>query len=95
MKRASDQAYVEPRRMSLVQKRYSVVIRADETGHPTVVKASGIEERPQILFVAFWLKGFSLANVAGAASSDVLRHGFKQIGRGHQDFQIAPIHGHY
>jgi hypothetical protein len=57
LKRASDQAYVEPRRMSLVQKRYSVVIRADETGHPTVVKASGIEERPQILFVAFWLKG--------------------------------------
>ena len=73
LKRASDQAYVEPRRMSLVQKRYNVVIRADETGHPTVVKASGIEERPQILFVAFWLKGLSLANVAGAASSDVLR----------------------
>jgi hypothetical protein len=41
LKRASDQAYVEPRRMSLVQKRYSVVIRADEALGILVFKTNG------------------------------------------------------
>src|ERR1700730_18261261 len=33
-----------------------------------------------------------LARVIGPSKH---RHCFKQIDRGHQDFQIAPIHGHY
>ena len=41
--------------------------------------------------------GISLAPVIGdlrVAGATSLR-GIKQIRRGHQDFQIAPIHGHY
>jgi hypothetical protein len=38
------------------------------------------------------LRGQRFARVIGLLKD---RHCFKQIGRGHQDFQIAPIHGHY
>src|SRR4029077_12838683 len=63
LKRACDQADVEPRRRSFVHKRYSVIVRAHEAGHPTVAKTPRIEERPQICFAILRLKPFGCREV--------------------------------